>query len=84
MRSTRKWGVAVTLLTGVAAVAALAASMGGSATAATRGPIVIGWAYDKTGQMAPFDNPALATARIRINELNAKNGVNGRKLRLDT
>ena len=31
MRSTRKWGVAVTLLTGVAAVAALAASMGGSA-----------------------------------------------------
>jgi len=84
MRGTRKWGVAVTLLTGVAAVAALAASMGGSATAATRGPIVIGWAYDKTGQMAPFDNPALATARIRINELNAKGGVNGRKLRLDT
>ena len=84
MRSTRKWGVAVTLLTGVAAVAALAASMGGSATAATRGPIVIGWAYDAKGQMAPFDNPALATARIRIRELNAKNGVNGRKLRLDT
>ena len=84
MRSTRKWGVAVTLLTGVAAVAALAASMGGSATAATRGPIVIGWAYDAKGQMAPFDNPALATARIRIRELNARNGVNGRKLRLDT
>ena len=84
MRGTRKWGVAVTLLTGVAAVAALAASMGGGATAATRGPIVIGWAYDAKGQMAPFDGPALATAKIRVRELNAGNGVNGRKLRLDT
>jgi ABC-type branched-subunit amino acid transport system substrate-binding protein len=84
MRGKRRWGVAVTLLAGVAAVAALAASMGGSATAATRGPIVIGWAYDAKGQMAPFDNPALATARIRVSELNAKGGINGRKLRLDT
>jgi branched-chain amino acid transport system substrate-binding protein len=84
MRGRRRWGVAATLLVGVAAIAALAASVGGSATAATRGPIVIGWAYDAKGQMAPFDNPALATAKIRVRELNAKNGVNGRKLRLDT
>src|SRR5215207_5041890 len=84
MRGKRTWGVALTLLAGVAAVAALAASMGGSATAATRGPIVIGWAYDAKGQMAPFDNPALATARIRVREVNAKGGINGRKLRLDT
>ncbi|MBA2568072.1 MAG: ABC transporter substrate-binding protein [Actinobacteria bacterium] len=84
MRGKRKWGVALTLLAGVTAVAALAASMGGSATAGIQGPIVIGWAYDAKGQMAPFDNPALATARIRVRELNAKGGVNGRKVRLDT
>jgi branched-chain amino acid transport system substrate-binding protein len=58
--------------------------MGGSATAATRGPIIIGWAYDAKGQMSPFDGPALATAKIRVAEINAKNGVNGRKLRLLT
>jgi branched-chain amino acid transport system substrate-binding protein len=84
MKGRRNWGIAATLLTGVTAVAALAATVGGSATAATRGPIIIGWAYDAKGQMAPFDNPALATARIRIREINAANGVNGRKLRLDT
>jgi branched-chain amino acid transport system substrate-binding protein len=84
MRGRRKWGVAATLMAAVTAIAALAATVGGSATAATRGPIVIGWAYDAKGQMAPFDNPALATARIRIRELNARGGVNGRRLRLDT
>ena len=84
MRGRRKWGVGATLLAGVVAFAALAAAIGGSATAAPRGPIVIGWAYDAKGQMAPFDNPALATAKIRVRELNAKNGVNGRRLRLDT
>ena len=84
MRGRSKWGVGATLLAGIAGVVALAAMIGGSATAATRGPIVIGWAYDAKGQMAPFDNPALATARIRVSEINARGGVNGRRLRLDT
>jgi branched-chain amino acid transport system substrate-binding protein len=34
--------------------------------------------------MAPFDNPALAAAKLRINTVNAKGGVNGRKLKLLT
>jgi branched-chain amino acid transport system substrate-binding protein len=84
MKGRRNWGTAATVLAGVTAVAALAATVGGSATAATRGPIIIGWAYDARGQMAPFDNPALATARIRVREINASGGVNGRRLRLDT
>jgi branched-chain amino acid transport system substrate-binding protein len=84
MKGRRNWGTAATLLAGLMAVAALAATVGGSATAATRGPIIIGWAYDARGQMAPFDNPALATARIRVREINASGGVNGRRLRLDT
>jgi branched-chain amino acid transport system substrate-binding protein len=84
MTGRRKWGITVTLLVGVTAGAVLAAAVGGSATAAPRGPIVIGWAYDARGQMAPFDNPALATARIRVREINSSGGVNGRRIRLDT
>ena len=38
----------------------------------------------REGSMAPFDGPALATAKIRVKEVNAKGGVNGRMLRLDT
>ena len=71
------------------------ALVGGSAFAAAavgkpngpsvaRGPIVIGWAYDGQGAMSPFDGPALAAARIRVNQVNASGGVNGRRLRLIT
>ena len=53
----RKTGVVAVALAAVAAVAAIAAA---TAPAATRAPIVIGWAYDGNGAMAPFDGPALA------------------------
>ncbi|HET8894190.1 MAG TPA: ABC transporter substrate-binding protein [Gaiellaceae bacterium] len=59
-----------------------------AATAAARthasGPIVIGWAYDGKGNMAPFDGPALAAAKIRVAQINAKGGVGGRKLVIRT
>ncbi len=76
MKRARRWFA-------LAALAALAGISGGSATAA-RAPIVIGWAFDSKGQMAPFDGPALAAARIRVQQLNAAGGVNGRRLRIDT
>jgi len=47
-------------------------------------PIVIGWAFDSSGNMAPFDGPALAAANIRVEELNEAGGVGGRELRIDT
>ena len=47
-------------------------------------PIVIGWAFDAKGAMAPFDNPALAAAKIRVAQINAKGGVNGRPLQIQT
>jgi len=34
--------------------------------------------------MAPFDGPALAAAKLRVDQLNAKGGVNGRKLEIRT
>ena len=43
-------------------------------------PIVIGWAFDCKGAMAPFDGPALAAAQLRVKQVNAKGGVDGRPL----
>ena len=61
-----------------------ATETGGAGTTAETGPITIGWAYDSKGQMAPFDGPALAAAKIRVDELNAGGGVDGRDLRIET
>jgi branched-chain amino acid transport system substrate-binding protein len=73
------------LLATTAAIAALAATTGGrAAPEAAKKPVVIGWAYDKSGQMAPFDNPALAAAKIRIKQLNAKGGAAGHKFVIKT
>ncbi len=73
----------------VAAAALLALALIGSALAANSGrsakaPIIIGWAFDGTGSMAPFDGPALAAAKLRVNQINAKGGVAGRKLQIRT
>jgi branched-chain amino acid transport system substrate-binding protein len=69
------------------AVAALVATSGGRAASAkvsAKKPLVIGWAYDKAGQMAPFDNPALAAAKIRVKQLNARGGAAGHKFVIKT
>src|SRR5512133_170835 len=73
----------------IAAAALLALALIGSALAANgarsaKAPIVIGWAFDSNGSMAPFDGPALAAAKLQINAINAKGGVLGRKLKLLT
>jgi len=77
-----RWGVLATLLGVAVAAAALVGSAGHAATSAK--PIVIGWAFDRAGNMAPFDDPALAAAKIRIAQINKKGGVNKRKLVIKT
>jgi len=84
MRGRGRWAL---LLVGVAALAAIgtavaASGKGGGANA--KAPIVIGWAHDSTGQMAPFDNPALAAAKLRIAYWNSHGGVLKRKIELRT
>jgi branched-chain amino acid transport system substrate-binding protein len=76
----------VGLVTIAAAVAlvALAATAGARTTATHASPITIGWAFDSKGSMAPFDDPALAAAQLRVKQLNAKGGVDGRKLQIKT
>ncbi|HUP33720.1 MAG TPA: ABC transporter substrate-binding protein [Gaiellaceae bacterium] len=51
---------------------------------APTGPIVIGWAFDGNGNMAPFDGPALAAANIRVDQLNEEGGVEGRELVIES
>jgi branched-chain amino acid transport system substrate-binding protein len=80
MRRGRWLGVTVALA--ALACAAVATATYGSTTA--KKPIVIGWAFDGSGPMAPFDNPALAAAKLRIAQLNRKGGVLGHKLNLQT
>jgi len=60
------------LIAGAAAVAALVGTTGGQAAPTAKKKVVIGWAFDSSGQMAPFDNPALAAAKIRIRQINAQ------------
>jgi branched-chain amino acid transport system substrate-binding protein len=73
-------GALVALL---AAALAAVAGVAGSASAATNA-IVIGYAFDSKGAMAPFDGPALAAAQLRVKQWNAKGGVGGRQLQIVT
>jgi branched-chain amino acid transport system substrate-binding protein len=70
----------------LAVVAALAVAVGvtGSASAATKGSITIGWAFDSKGGMAPFDGPALAAATVRVKQVNARGGVQIKIITCDT
>jgi branched-chain amino acid transport system substrate-binding protein len=84
VRRPTRWGALAAVLGAALVMAALAATTGGRAATAAKKPIVIGWAFDSKGQMAPFDNPALAAAKIRIRQINAKGGAAGRKFQIKT
>ncbi|MGZ4337507.1 MAG: ABC transporter substrate-binding protein, partial [Gaiellaceae bacterium] len=67
-----------------AAALVLAATAAARTQAGTASPIVIGWAFDSKGAMAPFDGPALAAAQVRVKQIDAKGGVGGRPLQINT
>jgi branched-chain amino acid transport system substrate-binding protein len=84
MTARKRWGAFGALLAVLAlAIAAVGTGVGGSQTNA-QAPIVIGWAFDSKGAMAPFDGPALAAAQVRIKQLNAKGGIGGRPFQIRT
>jgi branched-chain amino acid transport system substrate-binding protein len=72
VRRATRWGILAALMAAAVTIAALAGTTGSHAAPAAKKRVIIGWAYDKAGQMAPFDNPALAAAKIRVNQINAK------------
>ncbi|MBM2822294.1 MAG: Peripla 6 protein [Thermoleophilia bacterium] len=77
MKNVRK---AVLALAAVAVVSVAVVS-GGTAAPEQASTVTIGWAYDGIGNMAPFDGPALATAKTRIAQVNKSSKI---KLKLIT
>ena len=82
-RGSRRWGAAAALLIAAVTVAALAGASRNT-SAATRPAVVIGWAHDSKGDMAPFDGPALAAARLHVRNLNRRRGRQIRIITCDT
>jgi branched-chain amino acid transport system substrate-binding protein len=76
--------VKVRVLALLAVAASVVAAVGVSSPASAASPIVIGWADDSTGNMAAFDQPALAAAKVEVAKINAKGGVTGRPLKIVT
>jgi branched-chain amino acid transport system substrate-binding protein len=83
MRARGRWAIAAAGLLALVLIGSVFAATAGRKGAQAK-PIVIGWAFDSSGAMAPFDGPALAAAKLRVNQVNAKGGVNGRKLQIRT
>ncbi len=76
--------VGLILLAVAVALVAVVATAAARTTGPAATPITIGWAFDSKGAMAPFDNPALAAAQLRVKQWNAKGGVSGRQLQIKT
>src|SRR2546426_1696865 len=84
MRVRGRWAFVTAALLALVLIGSALAATAGHRTAQAKAPIIIGWAFDGTGSMAPFDGPALAAAKLRVSQVNAKGGVNGRKLEIRT
>ncbi len=85
MRGRGRWATAAAMLLGLALIGSAFAATTSRGSAQAK-PIIIGWAYDSSGAMAPFDGPALAAAKLRANVVNAtrRGVINGRKLQIRT
>jgi branched-chain amino acid transport system substrate-binding protein len=82
MRGRGRWTVVAAAVVALTAIGTAVAATSVRSGSAAQKPIIIGWAHDSTGQMAPFDGPALAAAQIRIAQLNKRKGA--RKIVLRT
>src|SRR5262245_51220614 len=72
------------LARGAVLLVASAAVAGSGAAPQQARTVTIGYAYDSIGAMAPFDGPALATAKDRIAQVNRRPGINLRLITCNT
>src|SRR3954469_3662353 len=84
MRARGRKAFAAAAVLAVALLVGAIAATAGTHKAQAKKPIVIGWAFDSSGAMAPFGNPALAAAKLEVAALNKKGGVLGAKIQLKT
>jgi branched-chain amino acid transport system substrate-binding protein len=78
----RYWGLLGALFAVAVGLAAFAGTTAASRSA--KPPIIIGAAMDLSGQMSPFNNPALTAAQLEAKKLNARGGVDGRQIQILT
>jgi len=78
----RYWVLGGTLCALAVGLAAFAGTTAASRSA--KPPIIIGAAMDFSGQMSPFNNPALTAAQLEAKKINAHGGVNGRQIEILT
>ena len=71
MRDRKRWGAAGALVLVVAVALAVVGVTTAPAAKSAKKPIIIGFAADLSGQMAPFDNPALTAAKLEAAKINA-------------
>ncbi|MDX6400035.1 MAG: branched-chain amino acid transport system substrate-binding protein [Gaiellaceae bacterium] len=84
MKVRGRWAFAAAGLLAFVLIGSALAATSGHRTTQAKAPIIIGWAFDSTGAMKPFDTPALAAAQLQVAKVNAKGGVGGRKLQIQT
>jgi len=84
MKGRGSWVVAIALVAALAGIGSAVAATAHRDGATAKKPIIIGWAFDGKGAMMPFDDPALAAAKIRIAYWNARGGAAGRHIVLKT
>jgi branched-chain amino acid transport system substrate-binding protein len=77
MRARKGWGLVAVL---VAAVTIAAVGVTTASGAKSAGTIKLAYVADFSGQMSPFDNPALTAANLEIKKINAHGGVMGKQL----
>ncbi|MEJ6577870.1 MAG: ABC transporter substrate-binding protein [Actinomycetota bacterium] len=77
MKISKKFVVSVA---GAALIASGISVTSATTANAAKCKVLIGAAMAQTGFMAPFDGPALETAKIAVSRLNRKGGINGCKV----
>lgn len=78
MLRTKKKAAAAILAVGVLTLAACATDTGTGTGTDDDGPIIIGFADAKTGWMGPYDEGPRQAFQLRIDEVNAEGGIDGR------
>lgn len=81
-----KWKKAASISLAMASLLVLGActAQGAAGPSSAAGPIVIGVATAKTGWMTPYDRGADMAFKLKIDEVNAAGGIDGRQIKLIT
>ena len=66
MRVRGRWAFAGVALLALVLIGSALAATARQGTGQAKAPIIIGWAFDGKGAMAPFDGPSLAAAQLRV------------------